>query len=292
MNGTTSSGAPWEHAAGRLLSDLVRVEVGPGSQTPCRWMLGTLSDQPNEDLDAAAWIVAERVLAARFGRATHLFDLWRNSATTGAPLAPDEQTRVLPFIRTAFGIPDAPISEEHVQGYIAEFLWFSLIRELPGERRQIRRIEQPGFYVTGPGGDGLATYELADGTLIFRLWEIKKHVSSAHLSATVSRACGQLNRNGAIYLAQYVAVAPEGDPALAELYGRLVDLWVDNAGEAGVGVAIGTSRSSAPRRRCFSGMLRHFPGLGGGDQLEGLVVAIADFPAFARRVRGFVWSAL
>jgi hypothetical protein len=283
---------PWERAAGRSLSDLLYVERGPGPQSPCRWLLGTLPEQPQQDVEAAGWLVAEHLLRARFARATHLFDLWREAATTDLSLSEADRNKILPFISTAFGLPAEPVSEEHVQGYVAEFVWFMLASELPGDGRTIRRIEQPSFYVTGPGGDGLASYELEDGTLIFRLWEIKKHVASAHLSGTVTRACRQLSRNGANYLAQYIAVAPESDPALAELYARFVDLWVDTAPQAGVGVAVGTSRSRAPRRRCFSGMQHNFPGLNQGDQLEGLVAAIADFPAFARRVREFVWSAL
>jgi hypothetical protein len=284
--------APWERAAGRSLSDVLQVARGPGPQTPCRWLLGTLPDQPDQDVEAAGWLVAERVLRVRFGRATHLYDLWREAATTDLSLSERDRNKIVPFVRTAFGLPSEPVSEDHVQGYVAEFVWFMLASELPGEGRTIRRIEQPSFYVTGPGGDGLATYELGDGTVIFRLWEIKKHVATAHLSGTVTRACRQLSRNGSAYLAQYIAVTPESDPALARLYARFVDLWVDTAPQAGAGVAVGTSRPRAPTRRCFSGMQRHFPGLDQGDQLEGLIAAIADFPAFARRVREFVWSAL
>jgi len=169
---------PWERAAGRSLPDLVHVTQGPGPQTPCRWLLGTLPDHPHQDVEAAAWLVAERLLRARFARATHLFDLWRQAATTDIELTEAERNKIVPFISTAFGLPVQPVSEEHVQGYVAEFVWFLIASEMPSDGRTIRRIEPPGFYVTGPGGDGLASYELESGTLIFRLWEIKKHVVS------------------------------------------------------------------------------------------------------------------
>jgi hypothetical protein len=251
-----------------------------------------LADHQTDDLEAAAWLVAENALRVRFGVATHLFDIWRTAATTGVRLDQAGRSKIEPFIDTALGLPGDPKPDDHLQGYVAEFVWFLLTREVPGHGRNIRRIEQPGFYVTAQGGDGLVVYELANRTLIFRLWEIKKHIGSRHLSGTVARAFNQLGRKGATYLAQYVALAPELEPMLADLYGRLVDLWVDAAPSAGAGVAVGTSHSQAPRRRCFSAMQRYFPRLNHGDQLEGLIVAIGNFPAFASRVREFVWSAL
>jgi len=238
-------------------------------------------------------MLAERSIQIRAGRATHIVDLWREAATSGTALAGADVRKVEPFIRTAAGLPSAPLPDDHLQGHVAELTWYVLVNEVdPGMGRTLRRVEKPSFFVTSPGGDGLATYELADGSLAFRIWEIKKHTGTRHLSTTVTRACDQLGRRGVEYLAQYVSLAPETDPQLANLYARLVDLWVDDAPVAGAGVAIGTSHAQAPQRRCFTGMQRHFPGLSNGGQLEGMVAAISDFPAFCGRVREFMWSAL
>jgi hypothetical protein len=174
---------------------------------------------------------------------------------------------------------------------VAEVVWFLLTRDM-GADRTVRRLEEPSFYPTGPGGDGLVIYELQDQTFIFRLWEIKKHAAASHISATATKAMQQLATRGTGYLAQYVAVAPRGDADLEATYSRLVDAWVDADEAAGAGIALGISASAAPRRRCFSQMQVHFPLLNREGQLEGLVAAIGDFPAFTSSVRGFVWNAL
>ena len=289
---SSTSASPWKRAGGRKLSELVQVIQGPGPQVPCRWQLGTLSERPYRDVEAAAWLVAEELMRTRIARATHLFRLWRRAATGNCSLSAEDQLKITPFVQTAFGLPGDPVSEDHVQGLVAEYVWYLLAKDLPSNGRAIRRLEQPSYHVTSPGGDGLVTYEVADGTLIFRLWEIKKHTASNSISGTITRACDQLSTNGAAYLAQYVALAPTDDRAVAELYANLVDLWIDAEPQAGVGVAVATSRSKAPQRRCFTNMHRHFPSLTRGDQLEGLVAGIADFPAFVRLVRRFVWNAL
>ena len=255
-------------------------------------MLGTLPKQPQQDVEAAAWVVAEELMRTRFARATHHYTLWRRAATSDRRLSDTSKKKIEPFVHTAFGLPSEPVSEDHAQGLVAEYVWYLLAKDLPGTGRSIRHLEQPSFHVTSPGGDGLVTYEVSDGTLIFRLWEIKKHTSSKGISGTVTRACKQLSTKGAAYLAQYVALAPVSDRPVAELYSRLVDLWIDAEPQAGVGVAVGTSRSQVPQHGCFSNMQSHFPTLSRGDQLEGLVAGIADFPEFARLVRKFVWNAL
>jgi hypothetical protein len=255
--------------------------------------LGRLGTEPTEDVEAAAWVVAEAVMALRTRAATATFDLWRRAATGGDALSDSERLRLEPFISTVFGTPARPAPDDHAEGYIAEVVWFLLTRDAEYESRALRKIEEPGFYVTGPGGDGLVVFEVLDGTLVFRIWEIKKHTGTAHLSATATRAMTQLAEEGASYLAQMVALADHQDAAdIADLYAQLVDHWVDSAACAGAGVGIGTSMATAPKRRCFTQMATHFPGLNGGDQLEGLVVAIRDFSEFTRDVRGFVWNAL
>jgi len=284
---------PWERAAGRSLIDLVPVVPGPGSGNPCHWQLGKLPAEAAEDVEAAAWLVAEEIMRLRTRGATETFDIWRTAATTEGRISDPNRPRVEPFVQTVFGSTIDPAPTDHVEGYVAEVVWFLLTRDGALDHgRTIRRIEEPSFYVTGPGGDGLVVSELEDGTLVFRLWEIKKHNRSGGISATATRAMTQLATRGAGYLAQYVATAPNSDGDVARLYAELVDHWVDAHSVAGAGVGIGTSATSAPKRRCFTTMQSHFPRLNEPGQLEGLVVGIADFAGFSRSVRDFVWSAL
>jgi hypothetical protein len=113
----------------------------------------------------------------------------------------------------------------------------------------------------------------------------------AHVSSTVSRAYSQLDERATEYLAQLTGLADQYGGALADVLGRLVDLWVDADGSAGAGVAVSTSNSKHPKK-CFSTMNRAFPQFADAGQLEGLVVGLGDLPSFASRVREIVWSVL
>ena len=76
-----------------------------------------------------------------------------------------------------------------------------------------------------PGGDGLVIYEAVGGTLVFRLWEIKKHESQDMISATIRRASKQLSSRGQEYLAKLAGpeTAEQAGP-LGELHAEIVEL--------------------------------------------------------------------
>lgn len=230
---------------------MIGLSPGPGD-VACNWQLGTVASQ--DDVDVAAWHVADKIMEFRCAGASSTYDDWRRRATGGTPLSRREGVSVAAFVRTGLGIPSAPQPSDHVQGYVAEFIWFLLARENPGDGRSVAHVEPPKPHVTAPGADALIIYRLNDALLVFRLWEIKKHAGSAHVSTTIGRAFTQVSKNGIEYLAQLVPAAPRDDPDVAELYGQLVDLWRDADERAGVGVAISTSLRHAPQRQAFSTM--------------------------------------
>ncbi len=205
-------------------------------------------------------------------------------------MPPEESRRLTPFIQPAFGLPSKPRPAEHIQGLVAEYIWYILAQEnLPADLK-LRRIEGPGFSVTTPGGDGLVVYQRKDATLIFRLWEIKQHDSEGPVSRTVGRAYSQLSENAEFYLAQLTTLADNYAPDLAQLYAGLSDLWLERDPRAGVGVAVSTSETYLPKT-CFGTMHKRFPDLP-VDQLAGLVVGLGSFPMFAAAVRDQIWTAL
>ncbi len=136
----------------------------------------------------------------------------------------------------------------------------------------------------------LAIYD-TESRLIFRLWEVKKHHSQSPVSTTVSRAYKQLDGKATEYLAQLTALGPSQPSPLRPLFSRLVDMWVDAEPEAGAGVAVSTSAATMPRR-AFGTMGTHFPRLDQPGQLEGLLVALGDYPRFADDVKKEVWKGL
>jgi hypothetical protein len=195
------------------------------------------------------------------------------------------------FVLPAFGSPADPKPSDHLQGLVAEFLWHMLVTEQTVSGRALRNLDPPSWRTTDPGADGLAVYEMPDGILIFRLWEIKKNVGKAHVSVTIGHASKQLTLRGLEYLAKYTAAGSHSaETDLAVLFGSLPTLWLDDDWRSGLGVAIATSSHKTPTRKSFGGLRTAFPTMAAGHRLEGLLVGIADFPDFALSVRSHVWN--
>ena len=229
------------------LTDVLPLQEHGGTGR-CKWFRGVLSASATADVETAAAIVADAAVEWQCRGAEPRYQAWRQAVTEGRSMPPEESRRLTPFIQPAFGLPSKPRPPEHVQGLVAEYVWYILAREnLPAEL-QLRRIEGPGFSVTTPGGDGLIVYEQKDTTLIFRLWEIKQHDSQTHISRTVGRAYSQLSENAEFYLAQLTTLADNYPADLAQLYGGLADLWLERDPSAGAGVAISTSDRYLPTR--------------------------------------------
>jgi hypothetical protein len=269
------------------LSQMLDVKKGP-STPGCDWSTGRLGSDPGS-VERAAQYLALEAMRMRC-RPASTFALWDDTRRASSTLVGKNRGRVEPFIRTVLGLPGTPLPDDHIQGWVAEVTWYLVLRDHVPKGRTLAYLTPPSFHVTGPGADGLAVYAAAT-QLIFRLWEIKKHHGVAHVSSTVSRAYSQLDERATEYLAQLTGLADQYGGALADVLGRLVDLWVDADGSAGAGVAVSTSNSKHPKK-CFSTMNRAFPQFADAGQLEGLVVGLGDLPSFASRVREIVWSVL
>ena len=282
--GTTTPG----QVPGRL-SDVLELDRR-GAANRCQWLRGSLSNPPAASRQAAVEIVADAAVRWQCRGALQHYDAWSQAVEHGTQLPPDQSRKLAPFIRPAFGLPARQLPADHLQGHVAEYVWYILAQENLPDGLTLRAIEGPSFSVTTPGGDGLAVYQRNDAVLVFRLSEIKKHESGMHLSRTVARAYKQLDKNAEVYLAELTTLAERYDADIARLYAALSDLWIDRDERAGAGVAVSTSDGSLPTR-CFGTMHSTFPDLS-VEQLDGLVVALGDFSAFAEGVRDQVWSAL
>ncbi|MQA83696.1 MAG: hypothetical protein GEV03_03430 [Streptosporangiales bacterium] len=159
------------------------------------------------DLEDAAQMIADDAMRIRCGDSSALVN-WR-SKRDGGPEHSELARRVIEvFVAPSFGLPvdDADALRDlrdHLQGFVAELLWSRLIREhsVTADARTLVHASEVKGDPTGPGGDGLVVYAVKDGTLVFRLWEIKKHTASGHVSATIKRAADQLAKHGPRYLA-------------------------------------------------------------------------------------------
>jgi hypothetical protein len=202
-----------------------------------------------------------------------------------------ERTIVEAVIGPAFGLPGSPRPVDHLQGLVAEHLWFFIVKEgLDGE--VVAHVEGPGVRATDAGGDGLVIHRDATGELLFRLWEIKKVVGKADVSATVTTAYNQLKARALRYLAEYTTIAATlGDHDIAMFIGRMIEAWVNAEPGASVGVAVTTSSDKVPDR-CFTTFGDQFPQLTTPKRLKGMLTALDTLPDFADKVKEEVWKGL
>jgi len=244
----------------------------------------------------AAQLLADDAMRIRCGKSPVLAR-WRARRDGGPPEtgAPAEAVRA--YAGIGFGLPGAPANDDHLQGHVAELLWNRLIQErlVCRDRRRLVHAHSVKPDPLEPGGDGLVVYEIDDGTLVFRLWEIKKHESQTkRVSATIRRASKQLSSRGQEYLAKLAGpeTVEQAGP-LGDLYADIVELWLDGSDRAGAGVSVGTSAQHAPTGpQAFGSIGTAFPHFTRVGQRESIIVAVPDFPGFARRVREIVWSGL
>jgi hypothetical protein len=273
------------------LTSLLVMQEGP-TDSPVEYVIGGLH-LSGVDREAAAGHLADDAMQIRCGRSPTL-DAWRARRDGGPPSK--HKKIVETYAGIGFGLPDSPANDDHLQGLVAELLWNRLMQErrVCRDGRRLVHAHPVKPDPLEPGGDGLVIYEIDDGTLVFRLWEIKKHTAqNKRLSATINRASNQLADRGKEYLAKLAGPETvEQDGPLGDLYADLVELWLDGSDRAGAGISVGTSKEHAPSRpRTFQSISTAFPHFIAG-QVESIVVAVPDFPAFAERVREIVWSGL
>lgn len=278
-------------AARSRVSALLQTEA-KGSAQPgkCVWHLVTLQELSAGQRAAVAWMVADAIMRTRCGNAP-AYDQWRQAALAGRRLDGRDREKLEPFVSSVFGTPNKPGSVDHVEGHVAEWLWYLLMSERAATDRQTVLLEPPKLYVTEPGPDGFVVYALDGQPMIFRLWELKKHVGKGEVSATVRDAYSQLRTEGRRYLAQLTGMHADKTGDLGELCGQLVDFWVDADDRAGAGVGVTSGKLPAPKR-CFTTMGQQLKQFQQPGQLEGMLCAVQDYRALAIDVRRFVWSAL
>lgn len=248
--------------------------------------------------EGAAQIIADDAMTIAMGASALLQD-WRDRRDGGPARTGSRLAALKTFVGLAFGVPGAPSHDNHVQGHVAELLWNRIIQERTTCRdgRQLVQAHPVKPDPKEPGGDGLVVYEDRSGTLVFRLWEMKKFAPNKPgqaLSGTINRASHQLSERGHVYLAKLAAPTTTTHTGpLRQLYELMVERWFDRDPCAGAGVSVGTCHCHTPTDAAtFHSLSSAFPDFKTAGQLEGIVVAVPDFPDFVKRVREIVWSGL
>lgn len=288
---------------GNQLSHLL-VSESRGQRAPgkCAWDLVAMIGFSDDRRSAVAWIIAESIMRFRCGN-SQAFACWRAAALSGNAVAEDDRQLVLSFVTSVFGLPDATEADDpkakqgksnHLEGFVAEWLWHLIMKEQRSSDRERKYLSEPSYSVTEQGEDGFAVYATpgVDVSLFFRLWEIKKHnTENSVVTTTVQRASDQLNTRGLQYLAKLTSAHRQTDDDLGVLFAELGDLWINADPRAGAGVGVATSATTPPAT-CFSPLETTLGQFANEGQLEGLLCVIENLTDFAREVRRMVWSAL
>lgn len=278
-------------AAGNKLTPFFSVEDrGSTDAGKCTWRLVTLQGVTAEKRAAVAWLIADAIMRTRCGKST-AYSEWREAALAATKVTGRVRDKLVAITRSAFGTPEVPGSLDHVEGHVAEWLWYLLMHERNDSHRSIALLEPPKFLVTEPGPDGFVVYDLSGQLHIFRLWELKKHTGKNDITGTVRGAYGQLRTEGSRYLAQLTAMHSDKEGSVGELCAQLVDLWIDGDNRAGAAVGL-TSAKVPPPKKCFTTMGKQLPVFQQPGQLEGMLCAVEEYRNLALDVRGFLWSVL
>ncbi|WP_433122686.1 hypothetical protein ACQ7FX_00115 [Arthrobacter koreensis] len=267
------------------------VEKGSRSAGQCLYQVVSLVGLTPEERAALAWVIASAIMKSRCGSAASIYALWEDAALSGRVLTGTDRLKILAFSTAVFGQPQSKPNEDHVQGHVAEWLWYLLTTQRQEKQRTIQLLDPPKFSVTEGGGDGFIVWRDANSTHSFRLWELKKHVGQSHVSNTINTAYQQLSNHGARYLAQLVGTHSLKPGEVGRLCAALVDLWIEADERAGVGVAVTSATVPGPNRS-FTTMGDMFPSFRSPGQLEGLLSTVEDFAEISSAVRKFVCAPL
>lgn len=243
------------------------------------------------DRAAAAWVIADEIMLARAELDTLAFELWREAALGGTKLVDRDREHVLSIAAPVFEAND----DTGVTGYIGEWLWYLLTRDLdvdPG--RSVEILDPPSRTVTDSGPDGLIIHRVEDDAVgfVFRLWEMKKFTgTAAKPSDTIRGAWQQLNNNGAKYLGQMSWGGRYLAPDTRVFVSSLTRQWVDAKESGSGGVSLALNATDVPTT-AFERSHMHFTTHTHDGALQGLVIAVDELEDFAKDVREYVWSAL
>ena len=252
------------------------------------WLLRVERLDPQR-LEELVDLVAAEIMRYRCNLRVDRFEAWRARADGGPAHDEFTETSLKVIIGTGVGLPDQPRSEDHLEGFVGEHLWYLLALEIDDE--DIVRIDGPSIEVTEIGGDGLVVHR-TDGALTFRLWELKKYVGSADIKPSIRAAYRQLNRQGLRYLNKFALIGQYlDDPELADFYGRLMDYWIDATPQSAPGVSIASSQESVPDE-CFDNFPTYFPKFLDPPRCRGTVIAVDNLRNLAARVKDKLWSGL
>lgn len=191
------------------------------------------------------------------------------------------------------GLQANPKPDDHRQGWVAEHLWYFLVRG-SYQPPNTERLFDVSISSTDPGGDGLVIHRTPAGTLLFRLWEIKKITGqTVTVNSVISGASDQLQEKGRFYLSRYVINAQQVElpQELRQFIDQLMEKWIDQGEDASAGITV-VSSSTKLTNPSFATLATRFPKFAANSTLEGRTIELTDFDDFCRLVCESLWKGI
>lgn len=239
-----------------------------------------------------AWLLAHLIVKLRCSE-TPYYQAWKNKADHNSEHSTEAASALRAFLGPVFGAPNAEPHIDHLEGAIAEYLWYFVSLEAEHTEPHVF-IEPPKFNTTDKGGDGFVLHrDEGSGELMFRLWELKKKTGTRSLSTTISEASRQIEENGARYIAEYTAIGQKVDDlAIVEFCKQLYRHWHHATPQAAAGIAVATSDGEVTNQS-FSGLgVTRLETFATPNRLRGFLATTTDFATFATKVKGYIWKGL
>jgi hypothetical protein len=258
------------------------------------WYHCGVQSSPQTEDELARWL-AYRIVELRLAGSPQYYERWRRKVELGTALEQTDAAALRAFLDSSFPDPLPPGRKDQLQGAIAEYLWYFL--QLEGQHCDAAiHVEPPKGEVTDKGGDGISFHESPDGEVGYRLWELKKYApdSGGWITSTATKACAQLDKHGARYVAQFTAIGQKAglDSRVKSLCSELPHHWLNRTERANAGVAIGTSHSFVSKRPFRRLGTKHLVEFSHPNGRQGLVCSVSDFAGFSESVRQWIWKGL
>lgn len=270
------------------VSDLVEISQVSNADALCFTV--RIRDGRQREL---ALLLAERIVQRAVAPTRTLWDAWKRRAQ-GGKNHPDEVRAALEaYIMADFHDEPRVVGSSGIQGQgtrpigaVVEHLWAAVAPDLEGAWGRPLHTEHDHFSVIDHGPDGLTIHESEEDALRFRLWECKQSTGKQSLTHVFTKAAGQLETNGAEYLARVSKVLQlHSDARIQELAGSIVYLWTSKDPRGAVGVSVGRNLGDPLPSRPLRGLVqkfRHLP-TGGHEAVLVEMVGLVDFVRLVRK---------
>ncbi|GEM_PF-6906165 len=256
----------------------------------CLWLKYQVVYAADATVDMLADKIAELIIETRCPAV--IYNQWVDAHAEAVTLSDIQKEALRIYIKPSIGLPGKSATDNELQAVVAEYFWYEIVKSRE-EPEDLVDIHKPSLRVTEPGGDGLVIYQADYESYIFRLWEVKKHVTDVSATSKITKASKQLKDNGAEYLAKLSKVEQERDreyPGLSQYYAELVPKWLESSSDAHAGVSLSKDDVSTVTTNPIGIMKTYLPGLNGDKQLSAIIISMPDFAEFTKKVQRSLWK--